>query len=68
MGDKVFPATQTVHWPNGPIAACDKHASQALGLAALMGWHVVASEGAPGAQCANCIREAVLPQPDQESK
>lgn len=53
-----YPATHLVHAPNGPVAACDKHARGIIGLFSFLGAHVVCTAAAPDAQCANCINEA----------
>ncbi len=66
MNEK-YPATQTVHWPSGPVDACDEHARQLLDGAKFLGSHVVASKAAPGSQCGNCINVAGLDMsPDRE--
>jgi hypothetical protein len=60
-----FPATRVVHWPSGPVAACDQHSLALLGLARFLGSHVGVTNAQPGEECANCRNEAAL---DKEEK
>jgi hypothetical protein len=53
-----FPATRIVHWPTGPVAACDEHSLQLLGLSRFLGAHVGVSNAPDGAECGNCKNEA----------
>lgn len=53
-----YPATATVHWPSGPVDACDQHAKELMALGGFMGAHVVATKAPDGAQCSNCVNEA----------
>lgn len=55
---KSYPATQIVHCPNGPIAACDEHAAQLKVLFEFMGGHVVSTTLTGPEECVNCINEA----------
>ena len=59
-----YPATRVVHWPSGPVDACEKHARQLVGLANMLGSHVGVGVALPGAQCSNCINEAAKDVPD----
>lgn len=52
-----YPATKTVHWPSGPVNACDDHAAQIVGLAKFLGSHVGVTAAPDGAQCGNCQNE-----------
>lgn len=52
-----YPATKTVHWPSGPIHACDNHASQLVGLANMLGSHVGVTVAPEFAECTNCKNE-----------
>lgn len=60
MNNTKYPATKTVHWPSGPVNACDEHASQLLGLAGFLGSHVGVTAAPDGAECSNCANEAKL--------
>ena len=51
-----FPATVTVHWPSGPVSACDEHASGLVKLAEFLDSPVAVTVGAKG-ECANCRNE-----------
>jgi hypothetical protein len=53
-----FPATKIVHWATGPVAACDLHASQLVGLARFLGGHVGVTIASPDQECGNCRNEA----------
>lgn len=55
-----YPATHTVHCPNGPTDACEKHARGIVGLMNFLGTHVVCTPAADDAQCANCHNESKL--------
>jgi len=52
------PATCMVHWPSGPVACCEKHARELIGLGQFMGGHIVATKLTDPAECANCVNEA----------
>lgn len=52
-----FPAVKTVHWPSGPVNACDVHAVQLIGLADFLGTHVGVTAAPDGSQCGNCQNE-----------
>lgn len=62
------PATQIVHWPGKDTPMCDKHAAQAKGLAAAMGFSLsctlilvaLVQDGKPlePLTCKNCENEA----------
>lgn len=64
MGEKMdnpsaFPATKMVHWPSGPIAACEAHAGKLVGLAQVMGYYIsIVPIIGDGLECANCRNEA----------
>lgn len=58
LGAASYPATRTVHCPNGPTHACDEHAAQITGLMQYLGAHVVHTAAPDGAQCANCVNAA----------
>jgi len=47
-----------VHWPSGPVACCEKHARELIGLGQFMGGHIVATKLTDPAECANCVNEA----------
>ncbi len=54
-------ATCVVHWPSGPVYACDEHAKQIIGLSKFMGGHTVATRLRKkdiGQECSNCINES----------
>ena len=51
------PATKIVHWPSGPVAACNNHATQLMLLAQVMGMHVGIESAPEGAECKNCENE-----------
>ena len=53
-----FPATQTVHWPSGPVDVCDQHADKLVKLGNFLGNHIAATKAADGAECGNCRNEA----------
>lgn len=55
-----FPATRTVHWPSGPVNACDNHAAQLVELSNFLGAHVGVTAAPNDSQCANCQNEAML--------
>lgn len=57
-----YPAECIVHWPNGPVACCQPHAEQLIGLGNFLGSHIVATaltplEKAANLQCVNCLNE-----------
>lgn len=57
MNIKKYPATVIVHWPSGPLAACDKHANALIGISKILGSHVVATKLEEEADCTNCRNE-----------
>ena len=56
---KSYPATQIVHCPSGPVAACDEHAAQLKALFGLLGGHIVATTLTAPEECTNCVNEEV---------
>lgn len=64
----LYPATRTVHCPNGPVDCCDDHAAQLTGLMRFLGAHVVHTHPKDGAQCSNCVNEAKAPPSTNELK
>lgn len=54
-----FPAQWRVHWPGQEVDACDRHKQALEKIASNMGFLVSFSVAAPGAQCKNCINEAM---------
>lgn len=54
-----YPATKIVHWPTGPVLACDDHADKLVKLSNLLGGHI-GVEDAPAVEleCSNCCNEA----------
>ena len=57
MPEILYPATQTVHWPTGPVNACDEHADGLKKLGAFMGAHVISTVLVEPSECVNCINE-----------
>ena len=55
---ETFPATVTVHTPQGPTHCCAKHAYWVENLFFFMGAHTNSTKAPDGAQCANCNIEA----------
>jgi hypothetical protein len=55
-----FPAAFTVHWANGPVQCCVKHAQALIRLGNMLGAHVPATAAEPGGECINCKNEAAL--------
>lgn len=55
-----FPATLTVHWPSGPVNACDDHAAKVVGLSNFLGAHVSVTAAPGNSQCTICMNEAKL--------
>lgn len=55
-----FPAVKMVHWPTGPVAACDRHANALVNLSSMLGAHVHVALIEPGRvlECTNCVNEA----------
>jgi len=53
-----FPAMRTVHWPSGPVHACDRHSVALVGLGRFLGAHVAMTLAPKGATCQNCENEA----------
>ena len=52
-----YPATCVVHWPSGPVMACDEHARQIIGMGKFLGSHIVATKLTDPAECSNCVNE-----------
>ncbi len=52
-----YPATQIIHWPSGPINACDVHARALKALSTILGSHIVATKLEALAECSNCVNE-----------
>lgn len=52
-----YPATCIIHWPSGPVNACDEHARLIIGMGKFLGSHVVATKLEAPAECGNCINE-----------
>lgn len=52
-----YPATVLVHWPSGPVATCDEHGLQLVGLGNFLGSHIVATPLTVPAECVNCVNE-----------
>jgi len=63
-----FPANVTVHWPSGPVHACDEHARQLKSLGGFLGGHVACTVAPAGSECANCVNEAKSATSNQERK
>lgn len=57
MSVPAYPATKTVHWPNGPVHACDDHARTMTRLAKFLGTHVGVTAAPDGSECANCVNK-----------
>lgn len=53
-----FPATHVVHWPSGPVVACDKHAKLMKALGEHLGGHIALTLITEPAECINCVNEA----------
>ena len=53
-----YRATMLVHWPTGPVPACDMHGQQLAGLADFLGSHVALTKLDEPAECVNCVNEA----------
>jgi hypothetical protein len=53
-----FAAAYTLHWPNGPVPACEVHTRKLQALASVMGMHVAIANAPRGSQCTNCINES----------
>ena len=51
------PATKTVHWPTGPVHACDEHADKLVRLANFLGSHVGVEDAPQDSTCMNCVNE-----------
>ncbi len=52
-----YPATCTVHWPSGPVDACDFHRRALFSIHALLGGHLVATKLDRNVECINCVNE-----------
>lgn len=59
-----FPATCVAHWPTGPVACCDEHAREVVGLGRFMGTYVPVTVLTEPAECANCVNEAPAEVPN----
>jgi len=55
---QTFPATFTMHTPQGPTHCCVMHARAVEGLFRFLGAHTKATLAPGGAECENCINEA----------
>ena len=54
-----YPAKYLVHWATGPVACCDNHAKQLVGLGKFMGSHIAVTNNEDNTlQCDNCINES----------
>jgi len=53
-----YPATQILHWPSGPVNACDEHAQGIKALGNFMGAHVISTKLDKPAECSNCVNES----------
>lgn len=56
--DVNFPATFTMHAPNGPTHACVKHARAIEAIFRMLGAHVGSTKAPDDSQCDNCVNEA----------
>ena len=52
-----YPATKTVHWPSGPVNACEEHARAIIALGNALSSHIVATKLDSEAECNNCVNE-----------
>lgn len=53
-----YPATHIVHWVTGPVACCEDHANQLIGLGQYLGGHVIATVNSDASvECMNCVNE-----------
>ena len=48
-------ATKIVHWPTGPVHACEEHAKRLIGLSNFRGSHVGVTESDGTHECSNCV-------------
>lgn len=53
-----FPATKLVHWPSGPVKACDRHARQLVKTGEIMGFVIGTADLVEPGECGSCITEA----------
>jgi hypothetical protein len=53
-------AERTAAWPTGPVACCDEHGRQLVGLGDFLGTHIVATVLTEPAECVNCVNEGPL--------
>ena len=53
-----YPASHIVHWPTGPVYACEKHAGGLVMLAQHLGHYIVVSKLEEEQECDNCKNEA----------
>jgi hypothetical protein len=53
-----YPATCIVHWPSGPVYACDYHARALIAMGEFLGGHTVATKLDKPAECPNCVNES----------
>jgi hypothetical protein len=56
--EPTFPATFTMHTPQGPTHACVKHARAVESLFCFLGAYVNATKAPDGSECASCVNEA----------
>ena len=52
-----YPATCTVHWPTGPVNACEEHAKGIIAIGNHLGSHIIATKLEEPAECSNCKAE-----------
>jgi hypothetical protein len=50
-----YPAVHVVHWPTGPVHACEKHSRQLEALAAFLGTFAAITESDGAHECSNCV-------------
>jgi hypothetical protein len=53
-----YPATCMVHWPTGPVPACDKHARSLVAIGRFLGSHIATTQLHEPTDCQNCINES----------
>lgn len=59
MSEQSYPATNTAHWPSGPVFCCDHHAAALVRIGAALGMVLAVTHAVPeGAQCKKCENEA----------
>ena len=55
---KSYPASCVVHWPTGPVNACEKHGRGLVAMSNILGSHIAVTKLEEKAECTNCINEA----------